>query len=77
VILSDIPPHRELAEGADFVPFVRLGDAEGFAREIERFRAMTPEERVAIGLKCREFVRERFTLEKMLTAYEAVYRELA
>jgi glycosyltransferase involved in cell wall biosynthesis len=76
VVLSDIPPHREVAEGVDFVPFVHLGDAEGFAREIERFRTMAPEERAAIGLECRKLVRERSALEPMLAAYEAVYREL-
>ena len=76
VILSDIPPHREVADGVDFVPFVGLGDADGFAREIERFRTMTPEERTAIGEKCRELARERFALEPMLAAYEALYREL-
>jgi glycosyltransferase involved in cell wall biosynthesis len=76
VVLSDIPPHRELAEGADFVPFVRLGDVAGFAREIERFRAMSAEERAEIGGKCRELVRDRFGLPTMHAALEKVYREL-
>jgi len=49
VVLSDIPPHRELVDGADFIPIVRLGDSNGFAREIERFRSMSPDERTAIG----------------------------
>lgn len=76
VVLSDIPPHRELAEGADFVPFVALGDAAGFAREIDRFRNMPPEERRAIGEKCRDLARSRFSLPIMHAAYEKVYGEL-
>lgn len=76
VVLSDIPPHRELAEGVDFVPFVALGDAEGFAREIDRFRDMSPAERRAIGQKCQDLARSRFSLPVMHAAYEKVYGEL-
>jgi glycosyltransferase involved in cell wall biosynthesis len=77
VVLSDIPPHREVADGVDFIPFVRMGDADGFAREIDRFRTMSPGARTAIGLKCRELVKARFSLEGMHAGYEHVYRELA
>jgi glycosyltransferase involved in cell wall biosynthesis len=77
VVLSDIPPHRELADGVDFIPFVRPGDSDGFACEIERFRSMSPEARVAIGRKCRDLVRARFGLATMHAGYEKVYRELA
>jgi glycosyltransferase involved in cell wall biosynthesis len=76
VILSDIPPHRELAEGADFIPFVRPGDSDAFAREIDRFRRLSPEERVAIGLKGRDLVRTRFGLATMHAGLENVYREI-
>jgi glycosyltransferase involved in cell wall biosynthesis len=77
VVLSDIPPHREVADGADFVPFVRLGDSDGFAREIDRFRRMSPEARADIGRRCRELVRSRFDLATMHAALEKVYRALA
>lgn len=76
VVLSDIPPHRELAEDVDFVPFVKPGDAGGFAREIVRFRAMSADEREAVGRRCRELVRSRFDLKKMHAGYERTYREL-
>lgn len=76
VVLSDIPHHREVADGADFVPFVRTGDIDGFAREIERFRNMSPEERRAIGLEGRRLVSGRFGLPTMHAAYEKVYREI-
>jgi glycosyltransferase involved in cell wall biosynthesis len=77
VVLSDIPPHREIAAGVDFIPLVPVGDALSFAREIVRFRNMTPEQRRAVGVKCRNLARDRFALERMHAGYEAVYRELA
>ena len=76
VILSDIPPHRELADGADFIPLVAPGDIEGFAHEITRFRDLSPEDRLEIGHRCRDHVTARFTLPIMHAGVEAVYREL-
>jgi glycosyltransferase involved in cell wall biosynthesis len=76
VVLSDIPPHREIAAGVDFIPLVPVGDALSFAREIDRFRSMEPEQRRAVGVKCRDLARNRFGLERMHAGYEAVYREL-
>lgn len=76
VILSDIPPHRELADGAGFIPLVRPGDTAGFARQIERFRQMSREDRLEIGRECRDHVTARFTLPIMHAGTEAVYREL-
>ena len=76
VILSDIPPHRELADGADFIPLVAPGDIEGFAHEITRFREMSPEDRLEVGRRCRDHVTARFTLPIMHAGVEAVYREL-
>ena len=77
VILSDIPPHRELAEYAGFIPFVEPGDVEGFAREIRRYRAMSSDERREIGRRCRAHVIARFTLPIMRAATDAVYLETA
>ena len=76
VVLSDIPPHREIAAGVDFIPLVPVGDALSFAREIDRFRSMAPEQRRAVGVMCRDLARNRFGLERMHAGYEAVYREL-
>lgn len=77
VILSEIPPHLELADGADFIPFVKPGDVEGFAQAIRRFREMSLEERREIGRRCRSHMAARFTLPIMRAATEAVYREVA
>lgn len=76
VILSDIPPHREIAAGADFIPLVPPDDVAGFAREIERLRRMSPAERASIGERCRAIVQERFSLDAMHRGYDAVYGQV-
>ncbi len=77
VVLSDIPPHREIAEGVGFIPLVEPGDAPGFAREIRRFREMSVSERQAIGGKCRTLIEERFGLPTMHAAYARLYAQVA
>lgn len=76
VVLSDIPPHREIAAGVDFIPLVPLGDMEALALELKRYRAMSPHERVAIGQKCRQIAESRFSLRAMHAGYEAIYTEV-
>ena len=76
VVLSDIPPHREIAQDFDFIPLVPMDDAAGFAREIKRFRAMSPSEREEIGRRCRKIVEDRFSLPAMHGNYLSVYTEL-
>jgi len=76
VVLSDIPPHREIAAGADFIPLVQPDDAAGFTRAIDRFRAMPAAERAQIGEKCRAIAVERFSLAAMHSGYESVYDQV-
>jgi glycosyltransferase involved in cell wall biosynthesis len=76
VVLSDIPPHREIAKGVDFVPLIEPDDVAGFAREIERIREMPVSERIAIGQKCRQLVEERFSLSAMHAGLEKVYAQI-
>ena len=76
VLLSDIPPHREIAEHVNFIPLVDPDNESGFAREIEKFRRMSPSERAEIGRNCRRLVEERFSLEAMHSRYEAIYRSV-
>ncbi len=73
VLLSDIPPHREIAEKADFIPLIDPDDESGFAREIGRFRGMPRSDRARIGAECRSLVERRFSLEAMHAGYEAIY----
>ncbi len=76
VLLSDIPSHREIAAGADFIPLIQPDDAAGFAREIDRFRNMSAAERAQIGEKCRTIAVERFSLAAMHNGYESVYGQV-
>jgi len=76
VILSDIPPHREIADGVDFIPLIAPNDADGFAREIKRIKDMSHSERVELGEKCRKLIEERFSLATMHEGYAKVYREI-
>jgi glycosyltransferase involved in cell wall biosynthesis len=77
VILSDIPPHREIATGADFIPLVPPGDAEGFARELRAFGEMAPKHREELGDRCRDLVESRFSLAEMHRSYLRIYAEVA
>lgn len=76
VILSDIPPHREIAEGHDFIPLLASDDTEGFRRELERFRRMSADERRGLGELCREVVVNHFSLEGMHRGYDRVYYDV-
>ncbi len=76
VILSDIPPHREIAEGVDFIPLIQPDDITGFAQEMKRFQAMIPSERANIGERCRKLVEGRFSLVTMHKKYEEIYLQL-
>lgn len=76
VLLSDIPSHREIAKGVNFIPLVKPNDVAGFAHEIKKFSEMPDVERVAIGQKCRKLVEERFSLAAMHARYANIYAEL-
>ncbi len=76
VVLSDIPPHREIAQGVGFIPLVKPDDEAGFAREIKRFREMPASERALIGQQCRKLVEQRFSLDAMHAGYEKIYDQV-
>lgn len=77
VVLSDIPPHREIAEGVDFIPLVEPDDATEFARQVVRFREMPAADRRAVGRDCRALVEDRFSMKAMHAGYEEVYARVA
>lgn len=77
VVLSDIPPHREIAADLSDIPLVSPDDVAGFARAITKFRDMPKAERARIGRLCRKRVEERFSLSAMHAAYEDIYMQLA
>jgi glycosyltransferase involved in cell wall biosynthesis len=76
VVLSDIPPHQEIARGADFIPLVPADDAEAFAEQIRRFRAMPAQQRIAIGCACRRLVENRYGISAMHASLNTVYRQV-
>lgn len=76
VVLSDIPPHREIAEGVDFIPLIHPDDVAGFAQAIKKFRDMPISERKVVGQKCRELVEKRFSLAAMHTGYREIYAQI-
>jgi len=76
VVLSDIPPHREIAEGVDFIPLLKPDDVTGFAKEIKKFREMSPSERAVIGQKCRKLIEDRFSLPIMHAGYQEIYAQI-
>lgn len=75
VVLSDILPHQEIVRDVA-LPLVPVRDVMGFAREIERFRQMTPDGRKTVGERCRKLVEERFSLPVMLNRYEDIYTQI-
>lgn len=75
VILSDIAPHRELAEYEDSVRVLPL-ERHIWLNEINAYMRMEPGEIQRIGEACRACALRRFTLESMLASYEAVYKSI-
>jgi glycosyltransferase involved in cell wall biosynthesis len=76
VILSDIPPHREIADGIDFIPLIKPDDIQGFVQAIKEFKEMSVSERTIIGKKCRKLVEDRFSLPAMHAGYEDIYTRI-
>jgi glycosyltransferase involved in cell wall biosynthesis len=76
VILSDIPPHREIAAAAPRIPLVPVGDAAAFAKALRELMALPPKERRRLGAAGRQCVTERFSVRAMNDAYGDIYRDV-
>jgi glycosyltransferase involved in cell wall biosynthesis len=76
VILSDIAPHREIADGANFIPLIPPDDVAGFTREMQRYKQMSAAARAEIGEKCRKLIEKRFSLATMQSRYEEVFAQV-
>lgn len=76
VVVSDIPPHREIVEGIEGVPLVAHGDIEGFRDAINLMRDLGVRQRREIGQRCRRRVEERFHRTSAIEEYRALYSEL-
>lgn len=75
VVVSDIPPHREIAGQAEAVPLVPVDDPAVLAAQIERFRVMPAAQRRRAGEDCRRLVERRFALDRMHHLYEGMYQD--
>lgn len=73
VVLSDIPPHREIVEGEGIAALVGLDDVDGFAAAMGRLRGMDADERRRIGAENRRIVAEGFSLRSMTDGYGDIY----
>jgi len=73
VVVSDIPPHREIAKRTTDVPLVRVGDTTGFARSLRKVFALEEADRRELGRRLRDCVAEEFSVRAMNDAYGEVY----
>jgi glycosyltransferase involved in cell wall biosynthesis len=76
VLLSDIPPHREIAKDTDLIPLIPPGDVAGFSQEIRRLQQLSSSDRAAVGWFCRRLVEEKFSLSTMHRQYEDIYAQV-
>lgn len=76
-VVTDIPPHREIAKVTGAVPLVPVRDVQGFARSIRRARDLGPERRDLVGAQLRACVVEQFSVTVMNRAYGELYARVA
>ena len=75
-VVSDIPPNRELVEHGKQGWVVNLGDSVAFGQfTVQLFNQ--PQTAQEMGSAAQERMRDAFSVEKMVTAYQEIFRELA
>lgn len=77
VVLTDIPPHRELSLGLDAVRLFPVGDPVQAADHLRVLAACTPSERAESGRAGRTHVEAHYSLDAMHRAYEPIYSAAA
>jgi glycosyltransferase involved in cell wall biosynthesis len=76
VILSDIPPHREIVRATPGIPLVPVGDVDGFARALHRMLELDDEQRHKLGEEQRSCVVNHFSVKAMNNSYREVYMRI-
>lgn len=76
VVATDIAPNRELVIDGETGFLVKVGDSTGFAQFADRILA-DAELSARLGNAARERMRAEFSVEKMVEAHIALYREVA
>jgi glycosyltransferase involved in cell wall biosynthesis len=61
---------------ADTGKIVPVGDAVGIADGVLALMVSTPQERVALGVRCRARIEENFGIDRVLARYADFYRDL-
>jgi len=77
VVLSDIPPHREIVSDNKFVPLLPPHDVEGFVKAIHGLAAMPEKQIHEITQKVRAHAIKNFSMKNMLDNYLDVYQQIA
>ena len=75
VILSDIGPHREIANHGSSVCVLPL-DMDRWVKRVQEFVDMDKGERVRIGSQNSDIVKKHFSLERMHKEYSELYEKL-
>lgn len=75
-VLSDIPPHREVAAATAAARLVPVGDARAFADALSRLLALPSEQRAALGRSARKAVTDAFSVHSMTDGYARIYASL-
>jgi len=73
VVLSDIPPHREIARLAPGIPLFELGDTVALATALARMRDLPPAAREELAEQARRCVEENFSVHSMNRSYGKLY----
>ncbi len=75
-VLSDIPPHREVAAATAAARLVPVGDARAFADALSRLLALPSQQRAALGRSARKAVTDAFSVHSMTDGYARIYAAL-
>jgi glycosyltransferase involved in cell wall biosynthesis len=75
-VLSDIPPHREVAAATAAARLVPVGDPRAFADALSRLLALPSEQRAALGRSARKAVTDAFSVNSMTDGYARIYAAL-
>ena len=76
VVISDIPPHREVAAATAAARLVPVGDTRAFADALSRLLALPTEQRSALGRSARKAVTDAFSVHSMTDGYARIYASL-
>lgn len=75
VILSDIPQHKEIKNDKDFINVIPL-NIDKWKNIINDYADMNCDEIEKIGNKCKEYVKEYFSLKNMHYKYDKIYSSM-